>query len=150
MKVTSKTIWTATAGLFAISVLSAALAATSIAEDIQEKTITSKQSGNLVVAITNKAGELTPGENHFCVLFKSISPSTPIDIQEVSVDFKLFVGRIVHVPKTAHLSSNGTQKFCGGIDLGQQYYRPANYYVLVHSVDATGKKRSTRLSLAVK
>ena len=150
MKVIPKTIWTANTVLFAIFFLGATLAATSSAEGIQEKTIASKRSGNLVVVMTNETGKLTPGENHFCVQFQSISPSTAINIQEASADFRLLVGRIEEAPITAHLSSNGAQNFCGGIDLGRQYYRPANYYVLVHYVEATGKKRSTRLSLAVK
>jgi len=150
MRVISRAIWTALAGLFAIFVLGATLAVTSPAEDAQGKTIASKRNGNLVVVMTNEAGELTPGENHFCVLFQSVSPSTAFDIREVSVDFRLLVGKIEEAPMPTTLSSNGAQRFCGRIDLGRQYYRPSNYYAFVRYVEATGKKRSTRLSFAVR
>lgn len=149
MKVRSKLLRTAASCVFAILVLSATLAGASTAEDVQDKTIASKRSGNLVVVVTNEAGKLTPGENHFCVLFQSISPSTAIDVREVTVDFRLLVGRIEEAPITAHLNSIGAQRFCGRIDLGRQYYRPSNYYVFVRCLEATGKKRSIRLFVSV-
>ena len=150
MKVTSKTIRPVTSRVLAIFVLGATFAIASTAEDVQEKTIASKRSGSLVVVMTNETGKLTPGENHFCVLFQSISPASAIDVREVTVDFRLLVGRIEEVPIVTQLSPNGVHRFCGRIDLGRQYYRPANYYVFVHYVEATGKKKSTRLSLAVR
>lgn len=124
--------------------------AASTPTEVQEKAIASKQSGNLIVVMTNEAGKLTPGENHFCVLFQSISPASAIDVREVTVDFRLLVGRIEEALITAHLSSIGAQRFCGRIDLGRQYYRPASYYAFVHYVEASGRKRSIRLHLAVK
>lgn len=150
MKVRSQLLRTAASCVFAILVLSATLAAASTAEDVQDKAIASKRSGNLVAIVTNKAGKLTPGENHFCVLFQSISPYTAIDVREVTVDFRLLVGRIEEAAITAHLSSIGAQRFCGRVDLGQQYYRPASYYAFVHYIEASGRKRSIRLHLAVK
>ena len=150
MKVTSKTIRAATTCLFAIFVFGATLAAASTAEDVQEKTIASKRSGSLVVVMTNETGKLTPGENHFCVLFQTIIPSAAVEVTEVSVDFRLLVGRIEEAPLTAHLTPNGVQRFCGRIDLSRQYYRPANYYGFVHYIEANGRKRSMRLFVSVK
>lgn len=40
--------------------------------------------------------------------------------------------------------------YCGDVNLGKQYYVPANYYVLVLSTDADGKKRKERLSLSIR
>lgn len=150
MKVKSKLSRIATSCVFAIFVLGATLAAASTAEDVQEKTIASKRRGSLDVVIKNETGKLTRGENHFCVLFQSISPSTAIDIQEVSVDFRLLVGRIEEAPLTAHLSPSGVHRFCGRIDLGRQYYRPASYYAIVHYAEPAGKKISARLSVTVR
>jgi hypothetical protein len=66
------------------------------------------------------------------------------------VDFRLLVGRIEEQPMTAHLSQNGEDRYCGDINLGPQYYRPASYYVFVRYIEATGKKNRTRLSLSVR
>lgn len=150
MKVKSNSVRTAASCLSVMFFFGAAFAAASAQEDVQEKTIASKRSGSLVVVMANEAGNLTPGENHFCVLFQNVSPSTAIDIQEVSVDFVLLVGRIEEAPLTAHLSPNGVHRFCGHMDLGRQYYRPASYYAFVRYAEATGKKKSARLPVAVR
>lgn len=150
MKVKSNLVRTAASCLFVMFFFGVAFAAASTPEDAHEKTVTSTRKGSLVIALTNDTGKLTPGENHFCVLFQSVSPSTAIDIQEVSVDFTLLVGRIEEAPLTAHLSANGVFRFCGRIDLGRQYYHPASYYAFVRYVEATGKKTNVRLFFAVK
>jgi hypothetical protein len=62
----------------------------------------------------------------------------------------LLVGRIEERPLTAHLSPNGPDRYCGHIDLGPQYYRPASYFAFVRYTEQTGKKKSTRLSLTVR
>ena len=149
MKVKSKLIWTATSSLFVIFTLGETYAE-SIPEDHHEKTIASTRTGNLVIALTNDAGKFTPGGNDFCVLFQSSSSSAAIDIREVSVDFTLLVGRIHEAPITAHLIQNVADRYCGHIDLGPQYYRPASYYAVVRYVEVTGKKKSARLSLTVR
>jgi hypothetical protein len=100
--------------------------------------------------LTNDTGKLTPGENHFCVQFQSGSPTRAVDIREVSVDFRLLVGRIQEEPITAHLSRNHTDRYCGHIDLGSRYYQPSSYYAFVRYVEATGKKTSARLFLTVR
>ena len=150
MKVKSKSLRTAASCVFAIFVLGATLAAPSTAEDVQDKTIASKRSGSLVVVMTNEGGKLTSGENHFCVLFQGRGPSIATEGQEVSVDFILLVGRIQERPLTAHLGPNGVGRSCGDINLGRQFYRPSNYYALVHYVEETGKKKTSRLFVAIK
>ena len=149
MKVKSKLIWTATSSLFVIFILGEKYAA-SIPEGHNEKTIASTRTGNVVIALTNDTGKFTPGGNDFCVQFQSISSSPAINARDVSVDFTLLVGRIHEAPITAHLIQNGADRYCGRMDLGPQYYRPASYYAVVRYVEANGKKKNVRLSLTVR
>lgn len=150
MRITPKMIQVVASGSLAIALVCTTTAAASTAADIQEKIIASKRSGNLVVTMTNEAGKFTPDENHFCVLFKAARPSAAIDLHEVSVGFRLLVGRIEEAPITASLKQNGANRYCGLVNLGPQYYRPASYYAFVHYVEVTGRKRSIRLFLAVR
>jgi hypothetical protein len=150
MKVESKMTWAAASCFFTMLILGATLSAASPTVNIPEKTIASKQVGNIVIALTNETGQLTSGENHFCVLFQNAVPAQTIDVQDVIVDFRLLVGRIQEMPRTAHLSQSGAGRFCGPINLGPQYYSPASYYAFVRYVESTGKKKSVRLSLTVK
>ena len=105
---------------------------------------------SVVIALTNDTGKLTLGENHFCILFQRGSPAPADDIREVGVDFRLLVSRIKEEPITANLDQNGTDRYCGQINLGVQYYHPASYYAFVRYVEAAGKKKSARLFLTVK
>lgn len=130
MSVPSKTMCIGIVCSLAMSILGATLARASIGTDGQERTIASTRARHLLVTLTNESGKFTADANRFCVLFQSRSASTAIDIHEVSVDFRLLVGRIQERPLTAYLSPNGSERFCGDINLGRQYYRPANYYIL--------------------
>ena len=150
MSVPSKAMWIGIFYSLAMFLLCATLARASIGTDGQERTIRSTRAGDLLVTLTNESGKFTADVNRFCVLFQSKNASTAIDIHEVSVDFRLLVGRIQERPLTVHLSPNGFDRFCGDINLGRQYYRPANYYVLVHYSQATGKKRTARMSVIVR
>ena len=140
-------------GLFyplAMFVLGATLARASTGTNAQEKTIASTRAGDLVITLANESGKFTADANHFCVLFQSRGPSVATEVQEVSVDFILLVGRIQERPLTAHLSPDGAGRHCGDINLGRQFYRPSNYYALVHYVVETGKKKISRLFVAIK
>jgi len=150
MNAKSKMTRTATSFLFAMFILGEMSVSASTTVDIPDRTIASKRTGSMVVVLANDTGKLTPGENQFCALLQNGNPTRAADIREVSVDFRLLVGRIQEKPMTAHLSQNGADRYCGLINLGSQYYRPASYYAYVRYVEATGKKRSTRLFLTVK
>ncbi len=150
MKVSSKVFRACACWLCAVLVVGGTLSVASHAAEIQEKTIATKRAGSMVITLTNETGKLTSGENHFCVLFQSAVPTDAIDIQDVTVDFRLLVGRIEEKPRTAHLSQSGAGRYCGLINLGLQYYSPSSYYAFVRYVDATGKKKSARLFLTVK
>ena len=114
--------------------------------DVPDKTIASKRIGSMVVVLANDTGKLIPGENHFCVLFQNSSPPRGADFREVSVDFRLLVGRLQEESITAHLSQNGPDRYCGRINLAPQYYRPASYYAFVRYTEANREKKSTRLT----
>lgn len=150
MKVASGTIQAVASGMFAMSLFGWMTTGALAASDVQEKIIAAKQSRNLVVTMMNEAGKLTAGENHFCILFKSDPPHVASELHDVTVGFTLLVGRIAEAPVTTSLKQDGTGRYCGDVNLGRQYYRPANYRVFVRYIDAAGKKKSTDLSVAVK
>jgi hypothetical protein len=79
-----------------------------------------------------------------------VEPAASVDVNNVSIDFRLLVGRVVERPIMAQLAAMGTERYCGRIDLGRQYYSPSNYYVSVRYRDVTGKKKSTGLYLSVR
>ena len=140
MKAKSKMIQAATSFLFAMFILGELSVAASATVDVPGKTIASKRTGNMVVVLANDTGKLKPGENRFCVLFQNSSQARTADIREVSVDFRLLVGRIQEEPITAHLGQNGADRYCGRINLGPQYYRPASGCSLAFSRLATDCK----------
>jgi hypothetical protein len=90
------------------------------------------------------------GENKFCALFQGVASSQPVEVQNVSVDFTLLVGRIHEVPIKAKLDRERVGHFCGQVNLGKQFYVPASYYALVSYTDANGKNRKKRLFLSVR
>ncbi len=150
MKVKSKLAQTATSYLFVMFILSETLVAASPAVDVPDKTIAMKRAGNMPIVLTNDTGKLIRGENHFCLLFQGGNPTSASNIQDVSVDFRLLVGRLQEEPVTAHLSRNSVNRYCGDITLGSKYYQPSSYYAFVHYLEAPGKKKSARLHVTVK
>jgi hypothetical protein len=115
-----------------------------------EKTIASKRLRTVAITFTNDSGKLTAGENRFCVLFHNLETANSADVQNVTVDFRLLVGKIQEEPITAELTQDGVGRYCGRINIGRQYYAPSNYYVHVRYADATGKKRTVRFYLSVR
>jgi hypothetical protein len=115
-----------------------------------ERTIASKRTRNVVITITNADGRLRGGDNEFCVLVQKRETRESLDVQNVSVDFTLLVGRIQEVPIKAQLAQDQPGRYCGHVNLGKQYYVPASYYAFVLYTDAGGKKRKVRLFLSVK
>src|SRR4030081_418509 len=144
MKAKSKMIRTATSFLLAMFILAEMSVAATV--DVPDKTIASKRIGSMVVVLANDTGKLIPGENHFCVVFQNSSPPRAADFREVSVDFRLLVGRLQEESIAAHLSQNGPDRYCGRINLAPQYYRPASYYAFVRYTEANREKKSTRLT----
>lgn len=126
------------------------LRAAQLSVNSPEKVIASTRTSSMAIVFTNDSGKLTAGDNSFCVLFQSREPTTPAGVQNVSVDFRLLVGRIQETPITAQLTPDGVGRYCGRVNLGRQYYTPSSYYAYVHYADATGKKKTARLHLTVR
>ena len=149
MKTQSKVLM-AVSAFFVAFMFGKTLLAAPPAVDAPEKIIASRRIRNAAIVLTNDSGKLTPGENSFCVLFQTKETTSSVEVREVSVAFRLLVGRIEEKPITAQLSQEGVGRYCGRIDLGRQYYQPASYYAFVRYTENTGKKRSVRLSLTVR
>lgn len=118
--------------------------------NIAAKPIASKHTKYLDIVLTNSSGRLTAGENRFCVLFKNAGTSTPADVQDVSIEFRLRVGRSPGQPRAAHLSHDGAGRYCGHVDLGKQYYDPANYETVVRYCETAGRKKKIEFFVTVK
>lgn len=68
------------------------------------------------VVLTNDSGKLKPGEDSFCVLFLGLGYAPPVEVNNVSIDFRLLVGRIMERRIAAQLAANGIERYCGRID----------------------------------
>lgn len=115
-----------------------------------EKAIASKRTREMIVLLVNDSGKLTAGENSVCVLALSKATQSPVAIQNVSIELTLRVGRNQGQPKTAQLSQERAGRYCGHVDLGQQYYSPANYYTVVWYAETRGRKRKIGFFVTVK
>ena len=131
-------------------VLAAALPATSSAVCSAEKLIASKIMKDVVIVLTNEQGRLTSSENTFCVTFRKVATGELVDVQSVSLDFSLLVGKIQEEPVIADLTREAAGQYSGRINLGRLYYHPASYYAFVRYQGLDGKKRKVRFFLSVK
>jgi hypothetical protein len=115
-----------------------------------EITVASKRTKDLVISITSSDGRLTGGENSFCVVFEKRGTLQPADALNVSVEFSLLGGRIYGMPIKGKVTEIQTGRYCGEVNLHNQYYGPASYYALVYYKIGAGKKRKQRLFLNVR
>ena len=115
-----------------------------------ETTIASKRARDLVITIANTTGRLREGDNDLCILFVRRETREPVDVQDVSVDFTLLVGRIQEEPIKAPLTRDQLGRYCGHVNLRKQYYIPASFYAFVRYTDVSSKKRKERFFLSVK
>lgn len=65
------------------------------------------------------------------------------------IEFRLLVGRMEGRPIRAEMVSRGVNRYCGTINLGRQFYNPANYYVFIRFTDNSGKKKAIRLHASI-
>ena len=115
-----------------------------------EEPIASKHTRELDVVLVNNSGVLTAGDNHICVLFTAAGTDRPANVQDVRMKFTFHIGRNSGEPITAQLSRVEAGRYCGSVDLGRQYYDPANYYVEMRFTDALGKTRKISFWVSVK
>lgn len=115
-----------------------------------EKPIAAKHTKELDVVLVNNSGELTAGDNPICVLFTAAGTDRPVNVQDVSMRFTLRVGRNSRGPIPAQLRRLDAGRYCGSVNLGRQYYDPANYYVEMRFTYATQKTRKISFWTSVK
>jgi hypothetical protein len=115
-----------------------------------EMTVTSRRTKDLFISITSSGGKLKGGENSFCVVFERRGTVQPVDVLNVSVEFILLGGRIYGKPIQGNVNEVQTGRYCGQVNLRNQYYGPASYYALVRYTIGAGKKRKQRLFLSVR
>jgi hypothetical protein len=113
-------------------------------------TVTSKRTKDLIISITSSDGRLKGGENTFCVVFEKRGTVQPVDVLNVSVEFSLLGGRIYGTPIKGKVTEVQTGRYCGEVNLRNQYDSPASYYALVYYTIGAGKKRKQRLFLNVR
>jgi hypothetical protein len=113
-------------------------------------TVTSKLTNDLVIRIASADGRLKGGENSFCVVFQKRGTGEPVDVQSVSIDLTLLVGRIQENPIRVQITEDQVGRYYGHVNLGKQYYSPATYYAFVRYTDGLRKKRKQRLFLSVR
>lgn len=115
-----------------------------------EMTVTSKRTKDLIISITSSDGRLKGGENTFCVVFEKRGTVQLVDALNVSVEFSLLGGRIYGTPIKGKVTEVQTGRYCGEVNLRNQYDSPASYYALVYYTIGAGKKRKQRLFLNVR
>jgi len=111
--------------------------------------VATKKTKYLLITLTTSDGKFKGGENRFCVVFESRETAMPAPVQNVSVNFRLLVGKIEEAQIQAEISGGQEGRFCGRVNLGKQYYVPASYYAFLSYSDATGKRRKQRLFVRV-
>ena len=111
--------------------------------------VASKIENGLVIALLSATGKLKATDDSLCVVLRKIETGDLVEIQHVSIDFVLLVGRIQERPITVQFTPDGKGYHFGVVDLGRQYYHSASYYAIVRYVDSAGKKRKTRFHLTV-
>jgi len=65
------------------------------------------------------------------------------------VEFAQQVGKIRQAPIRGTITEQTEGRYCGKIDLGRQYYRPAFYHVTIEYADGSGKIRKWRFMITM-
>ena len=130
--------------------LGRSLSATSPSACDTGKMLASKLQNDVEIGVMNEHGKLTAGDNSLCIVFRKVETGDPADIQNVSMEFRLLVGKIQEKPIEVQLTQIGVGYYRGVVNLGRQYYDPASYYAFVHYMDLAGTKKTKRFLLTVK
>jgi hypothetical protein len=110
--------------------------------------IASRNANGLTVTITNESGKLHEGKNNICVSFQAIEGAQPLNVRNVAIEFTLLVGRNSRASKAPLIQD--ADHYCGIVDLGRQFYSPANYDAVVRYMDSLGKKRRISFGLSLR
>jgi hypothetical protein len=115
-----------------------------------QTTIASKQNHDFHISLTSRSGKLVAEKDEYCALFNRTRDDEPTVVGDVFLDFAQQVGRIRESPRKFPLSRDSFGRYCGAVDLGQNYDEQVSYYVAVHYTDGLRKKRSCRFFLTMK
>ncbi len=115
-----------------------------------EATVASKRNQELNISLLRALSKPDSAEE-YCVLFSRTKAGPPVRIErdEVFVDFAQQVGKIREHTHTFPFSRDGQGRYCGKVDLGTQYARPASYYVTVRYVDMAKRRKACRFFLTL-
>lgn len=113
--------------MFLMTIFAGSILARQTTVPATEATVASKRTEDLTIRITSANGKMKGRDNSFCVVFQKRDTEEPVDVQNVSVDFTLLVGKIQERPIRAQLAGDRAGRHCGHVDLGKQYYVPASY-----------------------
>ena len=89
-------------------------------------------------------------KSQYCALFSRVISGEPMQVDDVSLEFRQQVGRIAGKPVGFSPYEETTGLYCADIDLGKQYYQPSYYYVSVHYTESSGRRRTSRFYFTVK
>lgn len=120
------------------------------ASERNRASVASGHSHGISVLIVNDSEKFVAGRNSFCVAFTKAVNGEAEPVKDVEVEFAQQVGKIRERPIHAHVAETEIGYFCGTVDFGTQYYDPAFYYAYIRYVDASGSKRKSILTFAIK
>lgn len=121
-----------------------------LASPADEKVVISKNKDDLSITLTSDAGKFTAGNNSFCAVFRRRSNAELVPVANLAVEFAQQVGKIREQSIQASMHEESQGQYCGQVDLGQQHYNPAFYYIFVHYAAASGAKKKCRFFVTVK
>ena len=110
----------------------------------------STHNHGLSISVVINSEKLVAGRNSFCVTFAKAANAEAVSVKDVEIDFAQQVGRIRERPIHVQVAENDIGHVCGSVDLGSQCYDPAFYYVNIHYVDTSGRRRKSMLTFWVR
>lgn len=120
------------------------------AVDTAAGVISNKRGADITATLTNSTGAFVAGTNSFCIAFQHTNGGAPQTVHDASAEFTLLVGRVQGRSIRVPLHEKSAGRHCGDIDLGFQYYRPANYAIVVRYSDDSEKRKHVRLRASVR
>jgi len=110
----------------------------------------STHNHGLSISVVNNSEEFVAGRNSFCVTFAKAANAEGAPVKDVEIDFAQQVGKIRESPIHVQVAETDIGHFCGSVDLGSQYYDPAFYYIYIHYVDTSGRRRKSTLTFSIR
>jgi len=116
---------------------------------VGQTTIASKRNHDFYVSLMSKSGELAKKDD-YCALFSRTKDGEPTQAEGVFVEFAEQVGKIRERATKVPLALDNSGRYCGRVNLGKQYYQPDYYYIDIHYIDGSRKRRRCSFFLTLK